>query len=67
MWIEKNLSSQWLIYINVKNVRKSIAKYESFDGKLIDGPRNIDDDDFPSHSRPCWILYRNIKFNTTSI
>ncbi len=39
--VNKNIPSQWLIYINVQNVNKSISTCESLGGKLIDGPRKM--------------------------
>lgn len=39
----KDLPSQWLIYISVENLNESIANCEALGGKVISPPRNYAD------------------------
>ncbi len=36
-----NLSSQWLIYINVEDLERSIGSCVALGGKVVAGPRNM--------------------------
>lgn len=44
--LNANLPPQWLIYITVSNLEKSLARCKTLGGKIIDGPRSMDESRF---------------------
>ncbi len=44
--VSTKLPSQWIIYITVQNVDKSIERCKALGGKVIDGPRMSGDKPF---------------------
>lgn len=44
--VNKNIPSQWLLYVEVENLAESIATAEEMGGEIIDGPRKMNGKDF---------------------
>lgn len=41
-----NIPSQWMMYVNVEDVVKSVEACVQLGGKIVDGPRKMGDSDF---------------------
>lgn len=39
--VNKKVPPQWMMYVNVKSVKASIAKAKKLGGKVLDGPRPV--------------------------
>lgn len=42
----EHIPAQWLLYVQVEDVKESIARCVSLGGKLVDGPRSMNDHQF---------------------